>query len=80
MCSGKLLVMAKKNINIQPGNAEYPKLIRKGVKHTTCANSVWCLSTWVNVSRDITYSLNQYYAVSVSQTFTFLFHNPILER
>jgi hypothetical protein len=56
MCLRKLFVAAKESENIQPGNAENAKLTRKGVKHATCANSVRCHSTRVNVSRDITHS------------------------
>jgi hypothetical protein len=47
MCLKELLVVAKESENIL-----------KGVKHATHVNSVWCLSTRVNVSRDVT--LNHY--------------------
>jgi hypothetical protein len=50
----KIVVVAKESKNIQPGNAE---LARKGQK---CTNEqiycIWCLSTMVNVYRDITHS------------------------
>lgn len=45
VCLRKLLVVAKQSKNIW-----------KGVKHSTCANSMLCLSTKVNVSSDTTHS------------------------
>jgi hypothetical protein len=49
--SRKLLVVAKGSENIQQGNTD---IERKGVKWANMQiYCVWCLSTRVNVSRDI---------------------------
>jgi hypothetical protein len=55
ICLKKLLAVTKESENIQPGYAELKKKGR--LKHATvqicCA---WCLSTRINVSRDMTHS------------------------